>query len=196
MKKIKIALCVAAGVIILATAVHLMLPWVAGFFAVTNDDLLLREAWNNPHIESGYTNWHEVSVAEGMTFMLPSDELLTADDAALTILDADGGAVARGYVQTGGFDQQAADAVMEALAGFPVEETAYDAVPEFIQAHGCAMLRVTVCGGVERASFFQLCLPRGERTIRLYFPDCKGAAFNALIDRVEAMAYSFLYGGG
>lgn len=34
----------------------------------------------------------------------------------------------------------------------------------------------------------------GEPCVHLYFPNCHGAAFTALIDQAEAIVYSYLYG--
>lgn len=89
----------------------------------------------------------------------------------------------------------AVGAALTAMAGFSVAETAYEAVPEFIQAHGCQLYRAVTQGEGQQLPLYELRLPGRERTVSLCFPACCGAEFTALIDRAEAMVYSFLYDG-
>lgn len=173
----------------------LFTPWLVGFFAIVNDDLLLRDAYNNPIINGGYAGWREVSAAEGASFMLPEDWTLTTVDTSLTITDAGGGIVARGHVCSGGHDPQPTIAAMSDLTGFPVTGADYSAVPEFIrdQVYSCGLNRVDVHGEGQQSVLYCLHLA-GEPCVHLYFLNCHGAAFTALTDQAEAIVYSYLYG--
>lgn len=108
-------------------------PLLVGFFAIAHDDLLLRDAYNNPVIEGGYAGWREVSAAEGASFMVPEDWTLTTEDTSLTITDAGGRIIARGHVCSSGHDPQQAIAVMSGLTDFSVTGAEHSAVREFIR---------------------------------------------------------------
>lgn len=191
----KIVLWLIATLVAFVGLALLFTPWLVGFFAIANDDLLLRDAYNNPIINGGYAGWQEVSVAEGASFMLPEGWTLAGERTALVITDQDGGIVARGYVCSGSHDPQPAIAAMSGLTGFPVTGADCSTVPEFIQdqVYLCSLKRVVAHGDGQQSILYSLHLT-GKPCVHLYFPNCHGAAFTALIDQAEAIVYSYLYG--
>lgn len=190
----KIVLWLVATLVAFVGLALLFTPWLVGIYAVANDDMLLRETYNNPVIEGGYAGWHEVSAAEGVTFMLPGSWTLSAEGTTLVITDTDGSVIARGHVRKGDLDPAAPDASLSAMAGFPVTGVKYQPVPELVHAHGCEMQRIVLQGEGQQAVCYQLTLKRGGQTVSLCFPNCHGAAFTTLIDQAEAMVFSLLYG--
>ena len=191
----KIVLWLVATLVTFVGLALLFTPWLVGFFAIANDDLLLRDAYNNPIINGGYAGWREVSAAEGASFMLPEGWTLAGERTALVITDQDGGIIARGHVCSDSHDAQPGIAAMSALTGFPVTGADYSAVPEFIQdqVYSCRLNRVAVHGDGQQSILYSLHLT-GDPCVHLYFPNCHGAAFTALIDQAEAIVYSYLYG--
>lgn len=191
----KIVLWLVATFVVFVGLVLLFTPWLVGFFAIANDDLLLRDAYNNPIINGGYAGWQEVSAAEGASFMLPEGWTLAGERTALVITDQDGRTIARGHVCSDSHDPQPGIAAMSALAGFPVTDADYSAVPEFIQdqVYLCSLKRVVAHGDGQQSILYSLHLT-GKPCVHLYFPNCHGAAFTALIDQAEAIVYSYLYG--
>ena len=215
MKKVLAVLAaILATVIMWSAFVELLLPHMPWWQEEREEAV----AWmqqngfsHNAYVRDGYPGWHETKLPGLDGFRIPEDWQLTAATEAVekskaalpqaarisvTVTDASGVQVARGFLfptEKGTADFKGD---LSAIVGFSVESFGRrEKLDIAFDDREALYFSCEASGGGQRTELLCLKLADGDASLYLWFPNCEGEAYSALLHRVEAIAASF-HGAG